>query len=63
MDLKKALAQGAIAVLLAGAALGPGASLTNAEPDWGGGEHDEWEDAGWRAGDWNGLGWKDWEDP
>lgn len=62
MDLKKAVAQGAIAALLGAAALGPGVALTNAEPDWGGGEHDEWEDADWRDSDWKGVGWRDWEE-
>jgi hypothetical protein len=70
MRVKKILAQGAIAAVLGGSALGAGVVPANAEPDWEFGEHDEWVDndwrgqefTEWRGNDWGDLDWKGWDD-
>jgi hypothetical protein len=61
MDLKKVMAQGAVAVVLGGAALGTGAVTATADPDWGPRDHDEWVDNDWR---WKGhdFEWNRWND-
>jgi hypothetical protein len=65
MDVKKAVAQGAIAVVLGGTALGAGVVPANADPDFDDRDHDEWVDNGWREWrdqDWADMGWKNWDD-
>jgi hypothetical protein len=65
MNFKKAVAQGAIAAVLAGSALGAGIAPANADP-WGPDfDHDEWVDNDWRDQDWNkwhDQEWKHWND-
>jgi hypothetical protein len=70
MHVKKAVAHGAIAAILAGSAWGAGVVPASADPDWEFGEHDEWVDNDWRdqefkewrVNDWGDLDWKGWDD-
>jgi hypothetical protein len=74
MNLKQLVAQGSIAAVLGGSALGAGVAPANADPWEPDGDHDEWvnQDWGdrWRGNDrgdldWNNRGdleWKNWDD-
>ncbi|MGE2718116.1 hypothetical protein [Mycolicibacterium celeriflavum] len=60
MDLKRIVAPGAVVVVLGGAAFGPGAASTPADPNWGPSNHDEWVDNDWYDHhDWE---WNRWND-
>jgi hypothetical protein len=65
MNLQKAIAHGAIAVVLGGAALGPGAVTASADPDWGGPDHHQWADNHGNDNEWwadHHFGWNRWND-
>lgn len=59
MQFKTVLASGAVAVVLGGAALGPGVVSANADPDWRGPGHHNWVDNGRHGNDWQ---WQRWND-
>jgi hypothetical protein len=61
MNLKRLVAQGSIAGLLAVGAIGA-APAVNADPDWGDWGHDEWVDQDWHDNgwDWNNWQWNNW---
>src|SRR4051794_34388064 len=57
MNIKRLVAQGSIAGVLAAGALGA-APVVSADPDWNDWNHDEWVDQGGHQGNWN---WDNWE--
>jgi hypothetical protein len=57
MNLKRLVAQGSIAGLLAVGAIGAAPSV-NADPDWNDWGHDEWVDQDWHDNGWN---WNNWQ--
>jgi hypothetical protein len=60
VNLKKAVAQAAIATVLAGSAAGAGVVPATADPDWHDWDQDEWVDNAWHDQDWNKWRDQDW---
>jgi hypothetical protein len=64
MNLKRLVAQGSIAGVLAVSAIGA-APAVSADPDWGDWNHDEWVDQDWHNQEWrfdNNWEWNNWND-
>ena len=59
MNVKKLVAQGAIASVLAVGAIGA-APVAGADPDWDWNHHDEWVTNDWQWNNWNGNDWNKW---
>ena len=59
MNIKRLVAQGSIAAVLAVGAIGA-APVAGADPDWDWNHHNEWVTSDWQWNNWNGKDWNQW---